>query len=77
MIKQVSRALKIGIQTLLVGRAGPGYKFVPDFLLSLGQKFYFSSPKSSCGMRIEIVFSSTSRFCESRKHCYHHHAEGH
>lgn len=75
MIKQVSRALKMGIQTLLVGRAGPGYKFVLDFLLSLRQKVYFSSPKSSCGIRIEIIFSSTNYFCESRKCRYHHHAE--
>lgn len=75
VIKQVSHALKMWIQTLLVGRAWPGYKIVLDFLLSLRQKFYFSSPQSSCGMRIEIVFSSTNCFCESRNCCYHHHVE--
>lgn len=75
VIKQVLCALKRGIQTLLVGKAIPGYKFVLDSFLFLRQKNLFSSPKSSYGMRKEIIFSATNYFCESRKCCHHHHAK--
>lgn len=45
------------------------------FAFSLRQKFNFSNPRSSCGTGGELIFSSAKYFWESRRRCYHHHAE--
>lgn len=45
------------------------------FAFSLRQKFNFSNPQSSCGMRGELIFSPAKCFWVSRRRCYHHCAD--